>query len=388
LHGPEPSDPKAVAFKEIWGEKSELRKFKDGSINLCVVSSFSNFFEKSAMVTNLVSYLINSHFGTSEAIQTKTLENILGTISYSDIQSSFTELKKVLKALELPLEVETIHALSPSLRYTSVKSPKSEKNEILMEFERSMRWPDDLNAILEMKVALCVRIATKLEEHNLSASVVVDSKDTGVEIFYNGFKFMMYLQCEREAILLKGTKDEVGYNLKHVITPILGSRISNACIESPYVSYVIRLVKRWLQAHMMSFIHDLYIEELVLAILSQDKYDGVASIHSGFIRVLEYLSSSTWESPLVLNFSTDDMHEREETEKMVNDHFSMSRVKGIKHMYVGSPHDPGCDLFEAGNSGVLAKRIKKLASASLALIKKNNYVVLFMFFLIIFRMRS
>jgi len=106
---------------------------------------------------------------------------------------AFDQLVKGLKSLdnELPLSLVNVSPVTECLRYTSVFSPVAlpphlatsipqcwsyfPAMEIILEFEKSGRWPDDLRAVQKIKLALFERVASALmnSKQGLKATVVV-----------------------------------------------------------------------------------------------------------------------------------------------------------------------------------------------------------------------
>ena len=379
LFGPDPEQIESQRFKEIWGEKSEIRRFKDGSIRHCVVSQASSFPEKFNITPEFISYLLESHFGSVRRIQAGLFQKILGQVDVHYMPGLFLKLKKVLQAIELPIMIEDVLPLSAGLRYTAVRSIKDDiRQSILIEFEHTTRWPDNLEAIREMKCALYARISKLLQEQNISSNIRLGNAPS-LEIEFEGHLFDCKIVSPREGHLLSETNPEKHeiYLRENTIEPDLSARISNICVENHVLSCTIRLVKRWVYAHLLSLVPELFIESLVIIVLNQQQYEATGSVYSGFMRVLKFLSEYKWEEPLTMFFQNENDKERNEVKSRVFEEFEKSRRgKTVdKFMFIGSSSDKTCSVFSKGNSQVIAKRIQTLAKATFAAFKNGPVLV-------------
>ena len=107
---------------------------------------------------------------------------------------AFTSLTKALKALDLPLSISAITPIADALRYASVFIPQPRKAgagalnvhaplDVMLQFESSARWPDNLEAVQKMKLAFYVRIAEMLPR----GTTCEISTGDGTSIFDSGF---------------------------------------------------------------------------------------------------------------------------------------------------------------------------------------------------------
>ncbi|OMJ17155.1 Nucleolar protein 6 [Smittium culicis] len=176
------------SFENLWGEKSELRRFKDGSIRLSTVwgSSDSSPFERSGIVPKMISFLLMRHFKlgfpdkslansdllalkcNSKSIESLNVLKALGKHFGGKASSLSTDLPRFLQTIDeakcvkksssadiyqqipkpfldfettqkyfiewtkkvinlgdnLPLQISSIRTTSPFLRGTSVTVPK------------------------------------------------------------------------------------------------------------------------------------------------------------------------------------------------------------------------------------------------------------------------
>ncbi|KAF5391146.1 hypothetical protein D9757_003000 [Collybiopsis confluens] len=274
-HGPSAAetDPTVIErFRDFWGNKADLRRFKDGSITESVVWDVQTIDEKAHIPSRIVRHILQRHFNlTDEAVHTwqtsfDGLVRLPESISRYYIGSglaigskgalvAFDDLVKSIKALSedentLPLSVMNISAASDALRYTSVFSPVPlpasiasvlpphskyvHPIEFMIEFERSSRWPDDLRAIQKVKLAFLERIAKGLMKTvpNCQASVVVGhgSRNSDIEdvarlqvVTVEGWTFSGRIWHDREATLLDRTINNTS-GLLHIAVKSKGER--------------------------------------------------------------------------------------------------------------------------------------------------------------------
>lgn len=367
-------------FREFWGdEKTELRRFKDGRILESVVWDVKTVDEKAQIPVLIAKHLLKHHFGIEEeSIFTwqssfdalvrlpKAINDVylrLGSSvskGFRDAISAFNLLVKQIKQLEdLPLSVAAISPVHSTLRHTSVFTPVaislsassalppwarySPVMDIIIEFEKSARWPDDLAAILKMKLAFFEHIARSLMKavEGLTARVVVDNpspsasfQDRGrLEILTpEGWAFSASIWHEREAILLDrliegephrpfapkpsahdkqaAVKAKEAYVRQFIAAPSHHRATSNLCYRYPGFSGTVRLVKRWLASHWLLDVHvSQEAVELICAKvfigdgtgLSEDsegpknQVDAPVTKERGFAAVVHFLANWEWQ---------------------------------------------------------------------------------------------
>ncbi|KAG5642940.1 hypothetical protein DXG03_001857 [Asterophora parasitica] len=399
-HGPaadEDDETKVKAFRDFWGDKAELRRFKDGRIIESVVWDVKTADERAHVPNKIVRHVLQRHFGIDDgAIQTwqtsfDSLLRLPETISSKYLAASiatgfkgaltaFDTLVKQIKALDdaLPLSILNVSPVSEQLRYTSVFSPVPLPSslastmpptarylapiELILEFEKSSRWPDDLRAIQKMKLAFFERIAselmsavTGLQAHivtgdGVHASEVIDKSSLEV-ITPEGWAFVLHIWNEREAVLLdriieahtqpvnavlkthspglvvddskKGKEHrqaleaKEAYTLRFLHAPRHHRAIAALCHQYSAFAGVVRLVKRWLASHWLlnGHISEEAVELICAAFFVGDgrsvgvdsddgKQDGRASIpgskERGFATVIAFLKDWKWEEGLVV----------------------------------------------------------------------------------------
>ncbi|KAI3656322.1 hypothetical protein MP638_006526 [Amoeboaphelidium occidentale] len=226
--GPSNDDVEASnAFKDLWGEKCELRKFKDGRLLETVfwgVPEAASFSEKAGIIEKACKYLISRHLTVSEnrisffgnQIQ-KVLapsEDIMGSKTlkpqyqtFASVMKDFESFSKSLRQIEdgLPLRIVDVSPACPELRYSSVVIPQPREAfintarstyvppykaalSLVIEFESSTRWPSELDAVQNMKKTLMCSVAEKYMEQFPASkcSVVCDNSHSAENMQFAG----------------------------------------------------------------------------------------------------------------------------------------------------------------------------------------------------------
>ncbi|KAJ0411565.1 hypothetical protein ATCC90586_004215 [Pythium insidiosum] len=371
--GPSADDKVASAeFRQFWGEKSELRRFKDGAIVEAVVWDEISPDNKQIVVETIVRYIVPEHFprlssdhiraSNSSLYAALDVESQIGAVSTKKIGGTsfestmnsvsklwviFNAFAKTLRDLDsLPLKVSDIMPLHPAFRYTGLHpvqphplayskgekkgtTPTSQVGTVLepltlqLKFERSSAWPSEKEALLHAKTGFYVHIAHELEtHHNLRCEVALDC----VDVFLSGYVFRLVINSEKELSVVTGatgakrvsvvnspqyivTKQQTDYLARHANTI--------HALHSKNTSYgpTVRLAQRWLADKFMSNVISVEVVELLVAYCFLSSPTSTPhSILSGFLRFLKLLASYDWaDSPLIvdLNSTFDDEKRRE-----------------------------------------------------------------------------
>eukprot|EP00833_Pecoramyces_ruminatium_P011496 jgi/Orpsp1_1/1185528/evm.model.c7180000094255.1 len=384
-YGPTAEDEVASkAFRELWGEKSELRRFKDGSILESVVwelnpNNNSNV-ERSLIVSKMISFILERHIGIKTISSIRDDEEIdqseesyahffstqlnsflipfdsESSFTFKDAMSAFQDFSRELQNLDsLPLDIVSVKPCSPGLRYTSVFEPQPVKNspalDIIITFEQTTRWPDDLKAIQIMKSALLLELSKVLLKKQIikDAIINVGNSQHKIEavgyvdlILESGYTFRCRIQQEREEVLLRRITDSKApqaiaksneykeciraltiINHHFNYGPILSVKIQNLCLKFPSLSYTIRLVKRWLAAHLFSKYHisDSIIELICAKVYTNPSpWDIPSSGWAGFIHVLYLFAHWNWsEEPLIVPIELESLEPGAEAKQTQNE---------------------------------------------------------------------
>jgi U3 small nucleolar RNA-associated protein 22 len=414
VYGPSPDgnhdSEELEQFLSLWGEKSQLRRFKDGSIVQSVVFENDGTFEGRSLVSlDMASYLVKRHAGiaSSDAINgwgsqlfpfIKSPEVELTNSTFKPVMDSFALLTKKLRELDdIPLSIAEIKPSCPALRYTSTFVPQPNKAmdialfcppmDIVIEFESSARWPDDFNAIQEMKIAFFVHIAKALPGKWSGASVSISVDDTTASTASlqsrsirtsrfmdvtspEGYVFRLRIHCDREAQLLPKPL-MIEYQNAFILSPTFSTRIQSLSLEMPSLPYAIRILKRWLSSHMLLDVRvpSIFAELICIAAYtthSDPWTQAPCSPITGFLRALDLISSYDWENKLLCVFgaASDEM-----VETFHNLRASMNRNEsgGGGYMFIACDIDTKCAFWTRaqGNEKAVCEWIVKLAKSSL-----------------------
>lgn len=358
--GPSAEDePACEEFRSFWGPKSELRRFKDGSILESVVwdemSSEGMGQQRNKVASQVVEYILATRHSATVEIFAAAMDHLIvephhvrqavyvdDSVAtgkgFGNIMGAYDELVKELKELpDLPLSVSSVQASSSGLRYSTLFTPSGRRlkqferfaestkyieiHDILLTLEGSGRWPDDLEGVQKIKSAFLAKMAEGLSElHSVTKADVVFDLDAraiddnvSLEILTTtGFAFRARISYDRSALLLQsqaggtfaGDSPTDLYQERFVHAPRHHNAI--ATLQHTFTSYshTVRLVKRWFSSHMLSPNYPSEVLELLVASVFLDPstlYEPPQSGATGFARVMDKLSSWDWrEEPLTV----------------------------------------------------------------------------------------
>ena len=343
-HGPSAeSKAEAAAFRAFWGEKAEMRRFKDGSITETLIwSSESGLSVLEQIVRYVLSRHINESVGEGVHLVGDGFSRLLrqgGAIaSFQPMMEAFKQLGTDIRGLEgMPLSVREIMPADSQLRYASIVPPGSAQAKqrpvpanVTIQFEGSARWPDDLAAIQRTKIAFLLRTAELLQQahDSVTAQVGLENQDTEIlnqayiDIAYeNGAAFRMRIYHDREQTLLernlknkslspsaKATAAQglAAYKRDYLKAPAHTQAVAKLCSRYPALSGTIRLLKKWFASHLLSnHIPEEVIELIAARTFTQPwPWQAPSSVQTGFLRTLHWLSRWDWRAdPLIVDLS-------------------------------------------------------------------------------------
>ncbi|CAK7222225.1 U3 snoRNP protein [Sporothrix bragantina] len=368
-HGPPAEDKKeARKFRDFWGERAELRRFKDGSILETLVWTAGQ--SASALCEEITRYILGHRLGLTamDAIEVLAgsdadgsfsslvpLTPVVDAAAFTLAREAFATLEADIRALEdLPLHVRQLAPIDAALRSSTiappaVQSPKAVLHpmEVALFFEASGKWPDNLAAIQRAKIAFLLRIGESLEAakaengetdsietyiglENTTGSSETEASRNGItnlaylDIVYRenaAFRLRIHSDLE-EAILSRQTHDKTldqrtrttsahllaATRRTFVMLPLHNQTIATYCTRFPALSPTIRLVKRWFSAHKLtSHVSAEFIELIVLHVFLQPyPWQTPASPAPGLLRVLQFLARWDWRTE-PLNVDTSGM---------------------------------------------------------------------------------
>ncbi|KAG6473342.1 hypothetical protein ZIOFF_067257 [Zingiber officinale] len=345
----------AMKFRKFWGEKAELRRFKDGAI----AESTGGLFYGSEDIVHVVDQL-------DFCLQV----NGKDPVAFSSVLlEAFELLSKRLRLLEdIPLKISSVQPLDPAFRHTSVfppqphplayetkygkKLPKSATTciptlEVMIQLEGSGNWPLDSVAIEKTKSAFLLKIGESLEERWSALCVAAEDE---VNILMSGYSFCLRIMHEKGLNMLQTQgvvdKNEILSIDKKLFMWSQHSSMING-LHGCYPTYgpVVRLAKRWVAAHLFSSFLEEEAVELIVAylFLKPFPFHAPCSRVTGFLRFLRFLSCYDWTfSPLIIDIN-GDLTLKDENE--INENF-ISRGKYYEEnkniapsMFLAAPYD-------------------------------------------------
>ena len=418
-HGPAAEEKEeAASFRAFWGEKAELRRFKDGSIVESLV--WSDQSDEDSIVHQILAHILQRHFKIEEDdffLHGDEYDDVLydegdEVIAYSSapfksINEAFGELEQSLRSMEdVPLSIRHVAPASALLRYTALRiqgsSGDNEPADVVLQFESSSRWPDDFAAIQMTKAAFLIKIGDSLQEAGAASFCRVGMENESSKVlntFYldishtSGFTFRLRIHHDREQTLLERQlknktispreREEAAFALfsykkTFVQQPRLTQALRSLCTRLPLLSPTIRLVKYWFTSHLFSAqISEELIELLTTRVFTQPyPWECPSSIMTGFLRTIYFLSRWDWQQePFIVDLSGDLNPELTET---IKTRFTAWRNidPGMNTiaLFVASDLDPeGVTWTQYESpSKVVAGRMTALAKAAVNLLRKEH----------------
>lgn len=419
--GPSAEDKVGAArFRKFWGDKAELRRFRDGSILESLIWPTSD--PKDTVLKMIVTYVVRQHLG-KDAVNSLELfgdsyDRLLpGQISaindrltqFQPLMGALESLEKEVRALEgLPLQIRQISAADARLRYSSVKIPALDPHQdqmepvsICIQFEGSARWPDDITAVQRTKIAFLLKMGELLEGSTNGLIARLGLKNCNqrlsniafLDVHYpSGAFFRLRIHHERELNLLErvlkdnsqttASREETAsalstYKRSFVHRPIHTQAIRTLSTRFPLLSPSMRLMKKWRDSHMLSsHISDELIELLtVRAFVHPYPWSVPGSVMTAFLRTLTFVSKWDWHNePLIVDLNgemagpeIEAISLRFEAWRKIDP--AMNRIS----LFAASNLDPGGITWtEIGPSKVVAARLTSLAKAACSMVKEQG----------------
>jgi U3 small nucleolar RNA-associated protein 22 len=413
-HGPPAEEKKKAAkFQKFWGDKAELRRFKDGSILESLIWSTGSSYD---VVNEILSHLLKRHFAIESGIDTLIGEAYgkllpgsgTGTKGFEGLNEEFKTLETAIRNLDgLPLQLRQFSAISPQLRYSSMdipsfspRRPLKEPADVLLQFEGSGRWPDDVVAIQRTKIAFLLKVGNLLQEVNetITTRVGLENEDHPLQncafldiVFESGAALRLRIHNDREQTLLeRQVKDKSidQHSREEAVSalsvfkrtflqlPLLTQSIATHCTRFPLLSPTIRLVKMWFDRHMLiPHVNEELIELLVShTFLHPHPWTAPSSVMTGFLRTIHFISKWDWRtSPLIVDFTgtmTSKEVEAVTTRLEAWRKIDPGMVRTV--LFAASNHDLTGTVFTSnGPSKLVAARMTALARSATKLVKEK-----------------
>lgn len=279
--------------------------------------------------------------------------------------------------LGLPLSIDAVEALAPALRYTSTfpqiphallghtdKGGKkvagaisSDPILIQIRFEGSSKWPNDISAMGAAKCAMLTQIAEGVEamkEKNDPSSAPFDGpmnvSPTHIDFGYSGYVWRIIIRADQEMHILNGLRNpspeaitlRQALKKNHLTRSQHHFTIHGVTSKHPAAGYTVRLINRWIAAHMLSGQVPVEAVELLVASVFTDPspLQTPTTVTCAFLRCLQLLANHDWvKSPLIVD---PEAHIQSEDRANILSHFE--DIRGAKFqkgpiMYIISPND-------------------------------------------------
>ncbi|KAF4556159.1 Nrap protein nucleotidyltransferase domain 4-containing protein [Elsinoe fawcettii] len=410
-HGPSAEQKQeAAAFRKFWGEKAELRRFKDGSIVESLV--WSPRESDQAVVLDIVQYVVARHFGesTAAAMQpqggnvSKIIPYTGGLVAFQSTMEALKQLEDDIRSLEeLPLTIRQIAAADEQACFSSIDIPSTSKPmDVVLQFESSSRWPNSLTAIQRTKAAFLLLIARLLRESNLSITCRVGLENptspvlnqSFLEISYPTSSFHLRLHHDLELTFLQSQlksptlsppqREETAlalasYKRTFLHLPSHTSYIAKLSTSFPALSPSIRLLKQWFSSHHLTNHFPAPLIELLALhpFLVPYPYPVPSSPKTGLLRALAHLATWDWRTtPLLLPPS--DSEDKESWRRTALTRFeawrkldpSLNRVVLFAAYGCDNEGTAWTDTTQGGPGRVVASRMTSLAQAAMEEVQK------------------
>jgi U3 small nucleolar RNA-associated protein 22 len=257
-------------FRELWGSRVQLRRFKDGAILDAVVWDAPSRAQSSSgkggvpeVVEQVSRFLLGRHLGSVCGAEgrgvravTSQLEDLLQTVdTQGGVLSAIEEeamgrravealdrLRRLLTSqLTLPLGIDSVMAVAPALRYSSALPPRPHPFvsalsgegvgageakavlrrlagqsvsrlvpplRVLLQLETSGKWPkNDPEAVRQSKTALLLHLRKELQQTFTLKSVI--HRDS-LDVLFEGFVFRLQPMATQEVEAAVREADEAG----------------------------------------------------------------------------------------------------------------------------------------------------------------------------------
>lgn len=433
IKGPAETDAESLQFRSFWGSKSTLRRFKDGTIIHSVV--LNSDYSK-PIVISAMDYILKRHLRVDlkltsaitlfnkllplPNLPSASTQSVISTVGFNSLVRSYDELYKILIKLELPLSIKSVLPASPALRSTSylqpvpfaVSSPNF-FNDLVLQFETSVKWPDEISALEKVKTAFLLKIQETLTKETVYKSYI--AKDNGT-IPYNfdittlnvltpeGYGFRLRVLTERDEVLYlraieNSTKEKrstiesiyLKFHQKYLGVVSHTRYVTSLSHRFHLFSPTVRLFKKWLDDQLLlSHLNDELIELIALQpFLDPSQFEIPGSISNGFLKILSFLSTWNWkEDPLILDLSKNPEDEESEILSKLSDRLTLQSFHEIKsnfqllrkqdpnglkiQFFIASKIDQSGKLWSNGIQLPIAARLTALSKVATQLVKSQG----------------
>ncbi|KAI1385217.1 Nrap protein [Hypoxylon trugodes] len=418
-YGPPYEEKKESAkFREFWGQKADLWQFPDGNIVESLDWTEYSILGFSGICEAIIRYILRLRLEVADSdleFYWQDIPKIMSLapsdkVAFDAAKQAFEIFEQDIRTLEgLPLHVKHIAPICADLRRTSLSIPEFNFRkpllypmEVVISFEVSGKWPENLSAIQRAKIAFLLKIGSSLKEVKedevkthlgLENATRDDENLAFLDVVYeNGASFRLRVHSDlEESLLERRTKDQTierhirteaadllaSYKRMYTNLPLHNQTMSTFCTRFPALSPSIRLTKHWFNSHKLScHFNEELIELFVLqAFLRPYPWQTPTSAMTGFLRTLLLLARWDWrDEPLVVDSSDSlstsqrlEIGTRLEAWRKIDP--NMNRTV----LFVATPHDvSGVAYTQHGPSKVVATRMTSLARSACKAVKEKG----------------
>ncbi|KAK6204359.1 Nrap protein [Scheffersomyces amazonensis] len=419
-----------LKFRAFWGSKASLRRFKVGTIQHCVVWTPK---DNEPLVLSIVKFALDLHLHpeisqhlTTEItsftdklplplLPSSSNQVSASTTSFTSLRTSFENMNKIITNLNLPLGVKSISAASTGLRFSSLLQPVPFAvsnpdfwNDVVLTFETSTRWPDEISALEKTKTAFLLKINELLNNDTTYKSFI--TKDDSIPFNENitllnvltpeGYGFRIRVLTERDEVLYlravansekqKALMQDVylKFNQKYIGAVKHTRTVTQLAHHFQFYSSTVRLFKLWLDSQLLlQHFTDELIELIALKpFVDPAPYSVPHSLENGFLQILNFLANWNWkEESLILDLVKSSVTTEDEklndkltvqAYRIIEQNFEKIRStdpSGIKtQFFVASKDDPSGILWSNQLALPISSRLTALTRAAIQLIKKDG----------------
>uniref|UniRef100_A0A8C8D3U6 Nucleolar protein 6 n=1 Tax=Oncorhynchus tshawytscha TaxID=74940 RepID=A0A8C8D3U6_ONCTS len=406
--GPPADSPKAEEFRQLWGSRSELRRFQDGDITEAVVWEGETTCQKRLVPRQLITHLLLSLLLSHADIPESCVRYIGGMlddvikvgreVESLKVVQSYDDLSRKLWTLEgLPLSITSVQGAHPALRYTQVFPPVPLKLDysffdreklsrslvphevkpcpvyitpiqVICHMEGSGKWPHDRVAIRHIKAAFHISLGELLTQHH---HYTCQPSPTHLDVWKDGLVFRIQVAYHREPQVLRESVSPEGLlivrdnaeaqalEMATMQRPLLTSTLHGLQQLHPCFGAVCRLAKRWLGAQLFSDDITEDTADLLVAslFLQPAPFTPPGSPQVGFLRFLHLLSSFDWRNnPLVVNLNSQ-LTAADYTE--IKNDFIASR-ESLPVMFMATPSDKKVSIWTSRGLSLCAQMLQRV----------------------------
>ncbi|PKS07107.1 hypothetical protein jhhlp_005706 [Lomentospora prolificans] len=411
-YGPPVEDKnEAAMFRKFWGSKAELRRFQDGRILECVPWESNDPF---SLCREIMNYSIKHQLGRgTNALLPKTGIESLGPPAteitvFNKILDIFREQEKTIRNLEgMPLQIRRFSPISTQAQYARSGSESGAAAnvpvlEVVLFFETSNRWPENLVAIQETKLDLLLDLGQRLSEAagNIETYLGRDNVELGIEnlgyldvVAVAPLTIRIRVHSDMERTLLERQISNITlsphvraeaeqalekFKWQYEILPLHVQVISTFCTRFPALQATINMVKYWFESQMLSsHFSTQLIEVIVLYVFLQPQpYRVPTTVSTGLMQVLLFLSRWDWrDEPLIADYAGHDISASERSAMYKKVEEWRKRDASMKHhvFFVATSHDKSGEAYTRnGPSRMAAMRMTVLAKAAAKLARDSS----------------